>query len=233
VVIFTGLFVKPFKPKNTTVMEFVCPKPTALTTVTKVTCPENLGQIQRVIFQRAGWEFDANADPVTTITLLASWTPLITAAGDTKIIITPNLVNFVIPQGEAQTQGGGDNSTTDGVEEVVGTGPITVTADLVGVPTRIISQLRKLMESETDLVAYFINQYGQIICRELDPIANPGDVYGGIPVYFPFIPHKGNAGLNTKDVSTMRFGLDEGWADNLAILKGSDFNAKTQLVSPA
>jgi hypothetical protein len=215
-------------------MEFVCPKPDALTTVIRHVCPENLGQIQRVIIQRPGFEFDANAGTPNPITALASWTPLLTAVGDTKIVITPNLVSFVIPQGEAQTIGGGDNSTIDGVEEVVGTGPITVTCDLSGVPVKIITQLRKLMESETDLVVYMINQYAQIICRELDPIANPGDVYGGIPIAAGtfFVPYPGNAGYGTKDLATMRFGFAEDWAKDRALVKGADFNAKTQLIAP-
>jgi len=215
-------------------MELVCPKPTALTTVIRATCPESLGQIQRIIFQRSGFKFDANAGTPNPITALASWTPLLTATDDTKIVITPNMVNIVVPQAEAITVGGGDNSTIDGAEEVVGAGAITVTADLTNIPVKIITQLRKLQESELDLVVYMINQYGQIICRELDPVTNPGDVYGGIPIVPAtlYIPYPGNNGYATKDTATMRFGFAEDWAKDRALVKGADFNARTQLIAP-
>lgn len=213
-------------------MDCVCPRPAAIATVLRVTCTENIGQVQRAAFQRGGFEFDANADPVTTITLLASWTPLLTAVNSTKLVITPYLENFVIPQAEAITRGGNDNTTLNGVEQVVGYGGITVTANLTGVPVSIIDALRDLM-CEPDIVVYLFNQYGKIVCRELDPDDNPGDVYGGIPIEPNTlgVPYPGNNGFATLDEATMRFGLSADWAQNRAIIE-PDFNLKTDLVAP-
>jgi hypothetical protein len=213
-------------------MECVCPRPAAILTVLRVTCPENLGQIQRIVIQRAGSNFDANAGVPNPIAVLASWTPLITAVGATKIIITPYLESFVIPQPEAITRGGNDNTTINGVEQVVGYGGITVTANLTSVPASIIQQLADLM-CEPDLVWYGINQNGRIVCREMDPDANPGDVYSGIPIE-PLtlgVPDPGNNGFATFDEATIRFGMAAGWTLNRAIIT-PDFNAKTQLLAP-
>ncbi len=209
-------------------MEIICPKPAAIPTVNKVTCPINIGQIQRFIFQRQGWVFDSGDD--TDILLLASWTPLIVATGDTKIISTPRLAGAVIPRGEAKTEGGGDNSTIDGVEIVVGVGPITLTADLISVPAKIRKQLKISLGPEEDLVVYMINQFGQIVCKNSDPANTAVTQFEGLQISGRvFISDPANEGLNTLDKSTLRFSFAEGWADQLALVKPTDFNARTAL----
>lgn len=205
-------------------MNFVCPKPAALTTIDKVTCPENYGQIQRLVFQRAGYTFDA---PATDILLLASWTPLIAAVDGTKVVSTPFIEGFTIGQSEPITTGGGDNSTVDGVEIIEGSGPITAGGTFRGVPASIIAKLRLLMGEAInpgDLVMYMINQYGKIICTEVAV----GDKYTGIPLVSLFVPNAGNEGLNTRDASNFRFSLVDGWRDSCVILTPG-FNAKTAL----
>lgn len=215
-------------------MEIICPKPTAIPTVNKVTCPINLGQIQRFIFQRAGFIFDSAAMTPNDIKLLASWTPLFTATDDTKVISTPRMAGVVIPRGEAKTEGGGDNSTIDGVELVVGTGPITLTGDLISVPAKIRKQLKEALNSEEDLAVYMINQYGQIICWNNDPANTAVTSFSGLQISGRvYVSDPGNEGLNTLDKSTLRFSFAEGWADQLAMVKGTDFNAKTALFPAA
>lgn len=213
-------------------MDCLCPRPAALKTVERVTCKENIGQVVRFEFQRAGHKFDANAGTPNPIGLLASWTPLFVAVGNTKVVASPLVENVVIPQPEAITEGGGDNSTIDGVEIVNGAGAITVTATLAEVPGRILAQLKDL-QCEPDLVVYMVNGAGNIIANELDFAANPGDVYGGFPIQSLFVSDAGNEGLNTRDKATLRFALAYGWRDNIAIIKPTDFNARTQLIAPA
>ena len=60
-----------------------CPLPTAIGDITPNTCPDNFGQIQKVIFQRRGFVFDGTVGK--DITLLADWQALQVAADDTKI----------------------------------------------------------------------------------------------------------------------------------------------------
>jgi hypothetical protein len=209
----------------------VCPKPSSLTDVLRATCKENLGQIQRFIFQRE----DAVDNVFATgklglITALASWTPLWIADDDTKVVSSPYVENFVIPKTEAATEGGGDNSTLDGVEMVIGANAATAIGQIAETPSSILASLRTLM-CEPNLTVYMINQFGQIIGRDTLP-NTPGTSVVGIPIQAFFVSDAGNDGLNTRDKADIRFGLPYGWRDNLAIVKPTAFNAKTQLWPP-
>ena len=56
-----------------------------------VKCAESFGQIQKVAFQRLTKD-DGSKNSFTTenaITLLASWTPFLSAANSTKIVVSP------------------------------------------------------------------------------------------------------------------------------------------------
>jgi len=215
-------------------MDIVCPRPAALLTVLRVTCPENLGQIQRAGITRAGgamFDMDGAAGAEGDITLIGSWTPLLTDADNDKLVITPYFENFIIPEAAAITEGGGDNTTVDGVERVLGAGAITVTATLAGVPISIIDQLRDLM-GEPALEIYLFNQYGRIVARDSTPLAIAAEkVYRGIPIYSLFVPYPANNGLNTIDKATFRFAFAEDWAKNRAIITPV-FNLKTDLLAP-
>lgn len=204
-----------------------CPAPAALTTVLKLTCKENIGQIQRFIFQRAGADHRFEAAELGLITALASWTPLFAAVDSTKVVSSPLVENVIIPRTEAATEGGGDNTTIDGIEMVIGGNAATVIGQIAEAPSAILAQLRKLM-CEPDLVVFMINQYGQIIGRDLVP-ASPGTDVVGIPIQSLFVSDADNNGLNTRDKADIRFGLPYGWRDDLAITTPADFNAKTAL----
>jgi len=208
----------------------VCPKPESLTDVLRATCKENLGQIQRFIFQREGLDNRFAVGELGLITALASWTPLWIAEDDTKIVSSPYVENFVIPRTEAATEGGGDNSTIDGIEIVIGANAATAIGQIAETPSSILAALRKLM-CEPFLTVYMVNQYGQVIGRDLVP-ASPGTDVTGIPIQSFFVSDADNNGLNTRDKADFRFGLPFGWRDNLAITKPVGFNAKTQLWPP-
>jgi len=216
-------------------MQIICPRPAALMTINRVTCPENLGQVQRIGLARAGGiGFDAAAVPGVggPIDDLAAWTAALAALNDDKIVITPYLESFVIPEAAAITEGGGDNTTVDGVERVLGAGAITVTAILAQVPVSIIDQIRDLM-GEQALTVYLFNQYGQIVARDTTPAAlEDAKVYKGIPIASLFCPYPANNGLNTIDKATLRFAFAEDWAKNRAIITPA-FNLKTELLAPA
>jgi hypothetical protein len=212
-------------------MECVCPLPAALPTIPKPGCKQNFGQIQRVLFQRAGFVFDAAADPTPNpIDVLSSWTPLFAAVGDTKVVSSPLLANFIIPSPEPITEGGGDNTTIDGIEIVLGAGAITATGSLEEIPGSIVKKLKELM-CETDLVAYFINHNGSIIANRVNPdsVGPDDEQYTGFPISSLFVPDLASNGLNTRDkAEAFRFSLTYGWRDNAELIKPA-FNAKTSL----
>src|SRR6056300_1371793 len=95
-----------------------CPLPTAIGDITPNSCPDNFGQIQKVIFQRRGFVFDGTVGK--DITLLADWQALQVAVDDTKVQVSPFTYNAIITAGESITNGGGDNTTLNGEVELVG-----------------------------------------------------------------------------------------------------------------
>ena len=209
-----------------------CPGAPALTTILRATCKQNLGQLQRFLFQRPGHVFDAAGTPTPNpIDTLASWTPLFAANNDTKVVSSPYVENFVIPRAERITEGGGDNSTIDGREIHLGWGAISALGQVAEVPGNIIKSIKKLM-CEADLVVYPINQYGQIIGIDAEGLAEDGTPSGkvtGIPISSFFVSDLDNNGLNTRDKGDFGFSLDFGWRDDLVMVKPDDFNAKTAL----
>lgn len=211
-------------------MEIVCPKPAALPDVFKSDCPENFGQIQRFLFQRQGHVFDSTlmVSP-NSIKLLASWTPLLTAVDDTKVISTPKMANVIIPKATPKKEGGGDNTTIDGIEVIVGVGPITLTGDLISIPAKTILQLKTALGPEEDLEVFMINQYGQIIGWDIAPDAPGTKVKGLQTAGRVFVGDAGNEGYATLDKAIFTFSFAEGWRDQCVLIKPTDFNAKTAL----
>lgn len=210
-----------------------CPGAPALTTILRALCKQNLGQLQRFLFQRPGYVFDSTAVmPVVAnpINVLASWTPLFAAADETKVVSSPYVENFVIPRAERITEGGGDNTTIDGREVTLGWGAITALGQIAEVPGNVMKTVKKLM-CESDLVVFPLNNSGFIIGIDAEGLAadgTPSGVVAGIPIAEFFVSDLDNNGLNTRDKGDFGFSLDFGWRDDLVIIK-PDFNVKTAL----
>jgi hypothetical protein len=201
----------------------ICPLPAALTSVPNQACPEDLGQIQKAVFQRRGTNF---VTAVNAITALASWTAYFAAVGNTKTVITPFFESATITPPEAVTEGGNDNTTLDGNELVVGeTNPI-FNATFRSIQHLIVKAMRSLRCE--DLVVYLINEYGQIIGSSTDNGVN----VTGIPIKAFYIGTSGNEGKNTNDKAPMRFTMSANWRDTIWIANPIGFNAKTDLVNP-
>jgi hypothetical protein len=209
----------------------VCPAPAALTAILRLLCKENFLQLQRFIIQRAGYIFDGDTETSPNpITALSSWTPLFAASADTKVVSTPYVENVVIPRTEAATEGGGDNTTIDGIEIIVGANAVRMTGQIAETPSSILKAVRKLM-CEPNLVWYGINSAGQIIAKDLDTTivaAQSAKIYGGLPLQSPFVSDADSNGLNTRDKADFSFGLPYGWRDDVAIITPA-FDAKVSL----
>ena len=83
-----------------------CPVPTYLdgivTSTTLNPCPMNIGQIQRLIFWRAG-----NSIPIASVITSSKWTTLAAATGATKAVFSPYVGNVQFAVGDARSFGGG------------------------------------------------------------------------------------------------------------------------------
>ena len=116
-----------------------CPRGAALPNIPAVTCPESFGQIQKVAFVRL-YKTNGTKNKFVTasdIKLKASWTPLLTAADDTKVIISPYIQAPTAEAGKARTFGGG-NETLGGIDEVIGREPTPFVGVIRKAPQTVI-----------------------------------------------------------------------------------------------
>lgn len=204
-----------------------CPAPASLLSVPIFDCKENLGQIQKLVFQRrqAGKVFTESGTTPNSIKNLASWDVFKAATDSKKVVATPFVEGFSIPSGEPITEGGGDNSTLDGAEIVLGAGSITSEGFFRSIPSKVAKALQAL-NCEGDLTVYMVNEYGQIIAEEVGGVA--GD-YRGFPVNFVWVGDTSNEGKNTHDKTPVRMNFMAGWRSNLKLVTPADFDAKYDL----
>ena len=202
-------------------MDCNCPAPTTLTEIGLLTCGVNIGQIQRMAFQRIGSTFDGVASDILE---LADWQAFMSAVDDTKIVVTPLIGGDpVIEAGEAITNGGGDNSTLNGVEEVECVNPASFSCIFKSLPASVEKAMKALI-CEPNLRVLFFLQGGKIAVQEVTAPEYEGFLLSGQP----FVSDRNNAGYGTKDTVSMSFSLAEGWSDDLVILT-PNFNPLTDL----
>jgi len=211
-------------------MDCNCPDDGILEAVPSSDCPFDLKQIQRLIFATQGkvlWDSATgggagNGVPVVGAQLdtLADWTPRLTAVDNTKMIITP----FVggdpqIEAGEAITEGGGDNTTLNGVEEVTGANPSLFSATFKSLSPAQEKSLKKVTCKSTEV--YFVTEAGKIAAFNVEGTQN----VRGFNMQSYFFSDRNNAGFGSKDSNTMRFSLASGWSEDLVLIEPADFNA--------
>jgi len=208
-----------------------CPLGTAVGNVPINTCPESMGQIQKLIFQRkfsSGTTQNKFTIQSTPPTVLASWSPLLSAADGTKVVQTPFIENPANEVGAKKELGGG-NATLGGIAKIIGRDPSKFTALIYTTKQDTIKAL-KAMQCE-ELVVYFVDEYGQVgaIC---DDISNPTEVYG-VPIKSLFIGDKMFGGFDGLDSNAVEFAMLPNWSDNFYLFKPTDFNPLEDLATPS
>lgn len=210
-----------------------CPASASLPSVPNATCPQDFGQIQKLIFQRIFKEGTIkNSFYKTTgeeavdnrIILLASWTPLMSAEDGSKAVITPYVEAPTNDGGDAITYGGG-NDTLGGVTEIIGRNPINMTFALRKQKQAIIKALKGL-QCEQALGVYLVNEAGQIMAIK----GEAADTYYPIPVQSLFVSDLKLNGLETPDENTLSFSFKPNWSDNAEVVT-PEFNPLTDLAN--
>lgn len=202
---------------------FSCPPQSALPAIPTFSCPTKFGQIQKIAFQRVQTSASFSA---SSILLAASWTARTAANDDTKIVVSPFLLNVIVPQTEALYEGGNDNTTLNGVRRFRGLGSAAVTAELHGAPSSVFRALSTLTSEsaiqpgQTNLWAYFFSgDTNKII----------GDANGaGIRIYNFSITDVGSAGFGADNIYNITFDLAPGWSENNTVYTAG-FNPLTAL----
>ena len=192
-------------------------------------CPESFGQIQKVAFQRL-YKSTGEKNSFKTdagIEKKASWTPLLSADDDTKIVISPYIQAPTAEAGAARTFGGG-NETLGGVEEIVGREPTPFTGVMRKLPQKIIKALKELQcESWGDnLGVYLFDENGAIGAIQ---DAKTATTHYPIPIRSLFIGDKTLGGYEASDSNNIQWVFLPNWSDDLAIIVPEDFNPLTDL----
>ena len=196
-------------------------------------CPESFGQIQKVAFQRL-YKSTGEKNSFKTdagIEKKASWTPLLSADDDTKIVISPYIQAPTAEAGAARTFGGG-NETLGGVEEIVGREPTPFTGVMRKLPQKIIKALKELQcESWGDnLGVYLFDENGAIGAIQ---DAKTATTHYPIPIRSLFIGDKTLGGYEAPDGNNIQWAFLPNWSDDLAIIAPEDFNPLTDLKAGA
>lgn len=201
-----------------------CPAGASIPSVPNANCPQDFGQIQKIIFQRI-FTSGTNKNTMTkaNAVTLATWTALFSADDGTKVIITPYVEAPTADGGDAITFGGG-NDTIGGVTKVIGTNPTNMTFALRQIVQSIAKGLKALM-CELNLGVYFINGDGQIMGKEVSK-----DNFGPIPIQTLFVGDLKLNGLETPDENALSFSLPANWSDDVAIIT-PEFNPLTDLAN--
>lgn len=192
-------------------------------------CPESFGQIQKVAFQRL-YKSTGEKNSFKTdagIEKKASWTPLLAADDDTKIVISPYIQAPTAEAGAARTFGGG-NETLGGIEEIMGREPTPFTGVMRKLPQKIIKALKELQcESWGDnLGVYLFDENGAIGAIQ---DAKTATIHYPIPIRSLFIGDKTLGGYEAPDSNNIQWAFLPNWSDDLAIIVPEDFNPLTDL----
>lgn len=210
-----------------------CLAGTALPDIPVSNCPESFGQIQKVAFQRL-YKSTGEKNSFTTMAGIgekASWTSLLSADDDTKIVISPYIQAPTAEAGAARTFGGG-NETLGGVEEIVGREPTPFTGVMRKLPQKIIKALKELQcESWGDnLGVYLFDENGAIgAIQDTKTVTT----HYPIPIRSLFIGDKTLGGYEAPDSNNIQWTFLPNWSDDLAIIVPDGFNPLTDLKAEA
>lgn len=203
-----------------------CPLGPSLTAIPQPSCAFKLDQIVRLAFQRRQPDSSPPFASLADIQTLSKWTTLMNASDSTKIIISPLFAGMVIPSSEAQTTGGNDNSTINGVPDYNGEGSVTVTGQFKNLPP-ITKRALDLLSQESlssatgnsNLTVDFFNRDGYVFAENPYVSGNPSTKYRGVPIFNFRVSSLGSEGFNAPNIHTFSFSMNATWADYLVSIK--------------
>jgi hypothetical protein len=201
-----------------------CPKPVALTEIPSADeCAFRISQILKLNFQRVQPVGASSFKTGTPITAAASWTAAKAATDSKKIVISPICDSVEIPSSEAQTEGGGDNSTPFGVQIYLGEGQVTVTGQFRNLNKKQIKALRKLSgESAASLgaaaLSVIFTTEGRVFVHSTEDDTENSDPVG-FPIFNFRLGSTGAAGLNQDNKTPFSFSMLADWDERMTISK--------------
>lgn len=207
-----------------------CPNDGILEDIVASDCPFDLKQIQRLAFATQGQVIWDSADGTgagtegvpqidSALNTKADWEARRVAVDASKIVVTPLIGGDpIIEAGEAITEGGDDNTTLNGVQEVTGTSPSSFSCMFKSLSPASEKSMKALMCDKLEV--YFFTEGGRIVAQQIEG----GATVKGFNIQSLFVSDRNNAGFGTRDTVTMSFQLPAGWSDNLILVDPADFN---------
>ena len=186
-------------------LNICCPRPTGIASAVTVLndCPDDVGQIQKLIFWRRG----NSLATLATAVIQTTWTTLLAATGDTKAIVSPFVGNVEMPVTEAR-EFGGSNETRAGSPIRKGGQSLTFKASMYQEDQDVIAALKDLACESLDVL--FVNEANQLIYFE----GAAGSVVRGFQIAENslYVSDKGFGGQDDADVNIITFNLKPNWS---------------------
>jgi hypothetical protein len=204
-----------------------CPVGDELVDIPVENCPESLGQVQKLLFQRI-YSSGSTKNKFTIASanpnLLASWTALTGASDGTKITVSP-FINQPETEAGAPREYGGGNATLGGIPIILGSEPTTFTCMLLQAKQTIIKAMKEY--SCENLGVYLVDEFGKI-GGIADDNGTPTEFYP-IPVNQFFVGDKTLGGYEAPDSNTLQFSFLPNWSNEFYLVSPSDFDPLTEL----
>ena len=190
-----------------------CPVPTAIDSIvtTLNPCISDVGQIQKMVFWRAGNTIASEATAIISTT----WTTLLAAVDGTKAVVSPFVANVEVPTSEPREFGGG-NETINGAPIRKGGNSVAVSAVAYQEDQDVITALKQLACENLEVI--FINESAQFIYSDAGGFSGFPIAKGSL-----FISDKSFGGFNDPDQNMITFNLKSNWSDTLEISTVTDF----------
>ena len=204
-----------------------CPVGSELTAIPVASCPESLGQVQKILFQRI-YSTGSTKNKFTIASanpnLLASWTALTAASDGTKVTVSP-FINQPETEAGAPREYGGGNATLGGIPIILGSEPTNFTCMLLQVPQTVVKALKDYQCE--NLGVYLVDEFGKI-GGIADDNGTPTEFYP-IPVRQFFVGDKTLGGYEAPDSNGLQFSFLPNWSNEFYLVTPADFDPLTEL----
>ena len=187
---------------------------------------QNFGEIQKLIVQRTynSGVFNSLTIGVNNPNIKATWSTLIAAADDTKVVTTPYIHGLKNEAGDP-IQFGGPGETVGGVAQNIGKNPTSFEGMLYGAWQSTAAALEG-WHCES-LSVYFINECGDIAGVVDDPVTPT--TFRGFPLADStwYVSDKVMGGKTAPDSNKIQWSFLPNWSSGFGVIDTTDFNPLT------
>jgi hypothetical protein len=188
-----------------------CPAVATITSVVTAidNCPNEFGQIQKLIFWRRGSGLNVVASAISATV----WTARLAATGDNKALVSP-MLTCVIPQSEAREAGSG-NEVLNGIPNNIGSNPVKAEGTIWETDQVTITLLKAIKDEYLDVM--FVNEAGQLGYKI------SGLTVKGFPIKSLWISDMAVGSFSDGTKNAFSFYLEPNWSDSFRVTTATSF----------